>query len=378
MKPKEFKLETYFMKHEFSAPYLLCASDSETLSLKELLSMADKESLNLWENLRLGYTEVPGHPLLRKEIAKLYQKVDERGVATFAGAEEGIFAVINVLVRPGDHVIVPIPCYQSHIKLSEELGAEVSCLPMREKDGNWTFEIEDLEKLMRPNTRLIVTTFPHNPTSVHIDHSTLEKIIHCARKSGAYLLSDEVYRFSEHEEGEGVSLPPAADLYEKGISLGVMSKTFGLSGLRIGWLATQDEKLLKECLDFKCYLSLCNSAPSEILALMALRAKDKILKRNLSIIRSNLELLDRFFQKHSNLFAWKRPIAGTTAFPKLVASVSVDNFAEDLREKEGVMILPSSQYELAGNYFRIGFGRKDMPEVLCRLEHYIEHHMSFT
>lgn len=375
MKPTEFKLEKYFVKHEFSAPYLLCASDVETLSLKELLSMADKESLTLWENLRLGYTEVPGHPLLRKEIAKLYQNVSENGVGTFAGAEEGIFAVINVLVRPGDHVIVPVPCYQSHITLPEELGAEVSNLPMREKDGGWTFEIEDLDKLIKPNTRLIVTTFPSNPASVHIDRSILEKIIKSAEKVGAYLLSDEVYRFSEHKEG--ISLPPAADLYKKAISIGVMSKTFGLAGLRIGWVATQDEELLKACLDFKCYLSLCNSGPSEILALMALRAKEKILKRNLNIILSNLELLDRFFQKYFQLFSWKRPKAGSTAFPKLLASISIDEFADDLREKEGVMILPASQYDFPGNYFRLGFGRKDMPEALSRLERYIKNNMSF-
>lgn len=132
MKPPVFKLEKYFAKHEFSAPYLLCSSDTETLSLKELLSLADEESLVLWEDLFLGYTEVPGYPLLRKEIAKLYQNVGEKGIGTFAGAEEGIFAAMNILVRSGDHVIVPAPCYQSLSTLPKELGAEVSLLPMRE------------------------------------------------------------------------------------------------------------------------------------------------------------------------------------------------------------------------------------------------------
>ncbi|MGE5196285.1 MAG: aminotransferase class I/II-fold pyridoxal phosphate-dependent enzyme, partial [Anaerolineae bacterium] len=173
---------------------------------------------------------------------------------------------------------------------------------------------------------------------------------------------------------EGSSLPPAADLYDKAISLGVMSKTFGFAGMRIGWLATQDHESLQACLEFKCYLSICNSGPSEILALMALRAKEKILERNLKIIRFNLQLLDQFFQKYPNLFAWKRPIAGSTAFPKLLAPSSIDAFVEDLVAKEGVMLLPASVYDFPGNYFRLGFGRKDMPEALSRLERYIKHH----
>lgn len=369
MKPAIFELEKYFEKYEFKAPYILCASDAESLSLKELLEMADEESLVLWENLRLGYTEVRGAPLLLREITKLYQQVDKNGVVVFAGAEEALFGAINVLVQPGDHVIVLHPCYQSLATLPKELGADVSLLALKERGGGWQFFIQDLEELVTPKTRLIIINFPHNPTGVHIDLETLEKIIACARSVGAYLLSDEVYRFSEHR---GSSLTPAADLYEKAISVAVMSKTFGLAGLRIGWLASQDRELLQECLDFKCYLSLCNSAPSEVLALMALRVKDKIVTRNLNIIRSNLDLLDRFFQKYPNLFAWKRPQAGMTAFPKLLAPMSIKEFTEDLVSKEGVLLLPSSVYKFPGNYFRIGFGRKDMPEALNRLEKFIK------
>jgi aspartate/methionine/tyrosine aminotransferase len=151
-----------------------------------------------------------------------------------------------------------------------------------------------------------------------------------------------------------------------------MSKTFGLAGVRVGWLATQDSELLEECLDYKCYLSICNSAPSEILALMALRAKEKILERNLLIVRRNLELLDRFFEKFPKIFAWKKPTAGSTAFPKLLLPLSVNEFTEDLIDREGVMLLPGSVYDFPGNYFRIGFGRKDMPEALNRLERYVK------
>ncbi|MBI2743790.1 MAG: aminotransferase class I/II-fold pyridoxal phosphate-dependent enzyme [Chlamydiales bacterium] len=371
MKLPTFKLEKYFDRHEFHAPYILCGSDNEPLKMRELLAMADEESLELWESLSLGYTPVPGAPLLRKEIAKLYQNIGEREIGTFAGAEEAIFAAMSVIVRPGDHVIVPTPCYQSLSTLPKELGAEVSLLPLKERSGGWVFEVEDLIKLVTPKTRLIVINFPHNPTGVHIDRKTLERIVECAKSTGAYLLSDEVYRFSEHRSP--TSLIAAADLYEKAISLGVMSKTFGLAGLRIGWLATKDSELLEECLDYKFYLSICNSGPSEILALMALRAKERILERNLNIIRRNLELLDRFFEKYPKLFAWKRPTAGSTAFPKLLAQMPIREFTDDLVSREGVMLLPGSVYEISGNYFRLGFGRKDMPEALNRLERYVKH-----
>lgn len=369
MQPPVFKLEKYFVKYEFNTPYVLCASDNEPLALKELLSLADEESLELWEKLHLGYTPVPGHPLLRKEIAKLYQNISYKQIGTFAGAQEAIFVLMNMIVRAKDHVIVPSPCYQSLRTLPQELGADVSLLKMRERGGGWYFELDDLIALIRPETRLIVINFPHNPTGVHIDQIVLEQIIGQAKKVGAYLLSDEVYRFSEHNQAS--SLPAAADLYEKAISVGVMSKTFGCAGLRIGWMATQEEELLTSCLDFKCYLSLCNSTPSEMLALMALRAKEKILQRNLNIIRSNIDLLDRFFSKYSRWFAWKKPMAGTTAFPKLLASVPINDFVEDLIAREGVMLLPGTVYDIPGNYFRLGFGRRDLPEALKRLERYL-------
>lgn len=370
MKLPGFKLEKYFRKYEFNAPYNLCASDNESLTLKELLKFADEESLELWEHLRLSYTPVSGSPLLRKEIAKLYQNISEKGVGTFAGAEEGIFAAMSVLLRQGDHVIALTPGYESLSLLPKAMGAEISLLSMKERSGSWTFDVEEMAKLIQPNTRLIVINFPHNPTGAHIDRATLEKIVGIAKGASAYLFSDEVYRFSEHRAD--TASPAAADFYDKAISLGVMSKTFGLAGVRVGWLATQDSELLEECLDYKCYLSICNSAPSEILALMALRAKEKILERNLLIVRRNLELLDRFFEKFPKIFAWKKPTAGSTAFPKLLLPLSVNEFTEDLIDREGVMLLPGSVYDFPGNYFRIGFGRKDMPEALNRLERYVK------
>lgn len=363
---KPFQLERYFEKWEFQTPYLLCSSDNETLPVKDLLAMADEESLRLWENLDLGYTHVTGHPLLKQEIAGLYRK---SSVCTFAGAGEGIFTALSLLVNNGDHVIAPFPCYQSLIELPRSRGADVSLYPIREYGDGWRFELDDLIRVLRPNTRLIILNFPHNPTSAHIDQKTLEQIITCARRSNAYIFSDEVYRFSEHD---GPATPPAADLYEKGISLGVMSKAFGLAGLRVGWIATQDKEILEQCMNFKCYMSLCNSSSSEIQALMALRAKEKILERNLSIIVNNLDVLDSFFNTYQDLFSWKRPKAGSTTFPKLLSQQTIEDFSQELIAKAGILLLPGSVYEYPGNYFRLGFGRKNLPLVLDHLDRFLK------
>ncbi len=366
-----FKLEKYFDQYEFNTPYNLCASDNESMSIKELLALADDDAKILWDDMKLGYTHMSGHPLLKREIAKLYKNMNDKNIGTFAGAEEAIFAFMNVLLKSGDHVIVPTPCYQSLKTIPNEIGADVTLLPLKERGGGWVFDVEELAKAVKPTTKLIIINFPHNPTGAQIDRFTLDEIIEIAKKAGAYLFSDEVYRFSEHRPG--TSLPAAADLYDKAISLGVMSKTFGLAGLRIGWLATQDTELLGACLDYKCYLTICNSGPSEILALIALRAKEQIIEKNLYIIRRNLGLLDQFFEKFQKIFTWKRPTAGPIAFPKLLTSMAIEEFADELITREGVLIMPGSKFDTNGNYFRLGFGRKDLPESLNRLERFVKY-----
>ena len=296
----DFQIEKFFAKYEFSAPYILSASDMESMTIPEILALADDECLNLWNTLPMSYTQVNGHPLLRKEIAKLYDHINEDQVATFAGAEEAIFTVFNVLLEPGDEVIAPAICYQSLKTIPQHLGASVSLYRMTEKDGGWSFDVSELTGLITPKTRLIVINFPHNPTGAHIDKQQLDEIVQAAEGVGAFILSDEVYRFSEHDSA--YRLPAVTDLYDKGISLGVMSKSFGFAGLRIGWLASQDVDLLQRFTDFKCYLSICNSAPSEILSLICLRSKEQIFQKNLAVVHENLKILDQFFQKYSTLF----------------------------------------------------------------------------
>ena len=363
----EFELERYFARWEFNAPYLLCVSDIEGLKLTELLSLADEESRTLWDGLSLGYTESAGLPLLRREIATLYSGVTPDEVLTFAGAEEGILVGLASLLDTGDHAIVTWPCYQSLEDIARGAGADVSRWELRESN-RWLPDPDELRGLIRPNTRLIVVNFPHNPTGVLPDADSWTEIIGIARQCGAWLFSDEVYRGLEYDPAE--RLATAVDSYERGLSLGVMSKAYALAGLRIGWIACRDGGVRQRLATRKDWTTICSSAPSEVLALMGLRARDRIVARNFDIIRGNLLHLDRFFAQHGGRMRWEKPRAGCIAFPHLDGE-AIDAFAARLVEKEGVLLLPGGRYGHQGNHFRIGFGRKNMPEALARLERFM-------
>lgn len=369
MKIPDFKLEEFWKKYEFSSPYLLCCSDAETWTLQELLSIGDIDSLKLWNSLSLSYTESPGHPLLREEITRLYTSMTPNDILTFAGAEEGIYCTMKVLIEPGDHIIVIDPCYQSLKTLPQSIGAEITAIQLK-PENQWSLDLDEVKKAFRKNTKLLILNYPHNPTGAVLCKETLDGIIQLAKKSGTYIFCDEVYRYLEIEESQ--RLPSIADAYEKGISLNVMTKSFGLAGLRIGWLASKDASFIKEVGSYKLYTSICNSAPSEILAIMALKAKEKILQRNRNIMLENLAILDEFMKKNHQYLAWIRPQSGPIATLKLLLPLSIDQFAEDLVNTLGVLIMPGSVFDLPGNYFRIGFAKKNMPDILKRFDLFIQ------
>lgn len=368
MQIPDFELERFFARWEFSVSHLLCASDVEGLRLPELLSLADPETRELWDNLSLGYTEATGHPLLRSEIASLYERLSVDDVLVFAGAEEGIFAFMNVVLQRADHVLVTWPAYQSLHEVARTVGAEVELLPLNPATG-WTLDPDEVRRRIRPTTRALVVNFPHNPTGALPDPATFRRLVEIAEEVGAYLFSDEVYRFLELDPAD--RLPAAVDVSPRGVSLGVMSKSFALAGLRIGWIASRDADLLRRLSAFKDYTTICSSAPSEILALTALRARDEVLRRSRDIVAGNLALLDPFFERWEGVFDWIRPGAGSTAFPRLLINEPVERFTQELVEREGVLLLPGSCFGYPGNHFRLGLGRRNLPEALQRMERFV-------
>jgi len=252
-----FELEHYFAKHEFTARHLLGCSDAQTSSLSTILALADHECRDLWDNLSLGYTETKGMPALVTEILKDYRSCDHRHIHCFAGAEEGVFASFAAVLSPGDHCIILTPCYQSLRTIPETLGADVTLFDLGE---NWTLNLEALQSAIQPNTKLIIINFPHNPTGTTISQIEMNDLVCLVRRNNIWLFSDEVYRGLDYNELD--RLLPVACIYEKGISLGVMSKSLGLvcafnnlnftilfsyigGNLILGWIANRLDRLYR-------------------------------------------------------------------------------------------------------------------------------------
>ncbi len=364
----ELRLEHHFRHFAGEAPWLLCTSDVEAYRLDELLELADERTLALWQGLTLGYTAPSGHPLLRAEIAGLYEHVEPDDVLTCAGADEAIFLAMSAILRRGDHAVVAWPGYESLASLAGATGAEVSRLHLDPESG-WGLDLEALRRVLRRETRLIVVNYPHNPTGTLLDRATLEGLAALAGEIGAVLLCDEVYRLLEYDPGE--RLPAGVDLGRHGLSIGVMSKAFGLAGLRVGWLASRDRDLLQRVAALKDYTSGCLSAPSEVLALVALRSRERVLARSRALLARNLALLDSFFADWEGVLEWVRPRAGCVAYPRLLTGEPVEQFAARLTAEEGVMLVPGAVYGDFDNRFRIGFGHADMPEALARLDRFL-------
>jgi aspartate/methionine/tyrosine aminotransferase len=368
MRIADFALERYFARWEFAVEHLLCASDVQGVPMRELVALADDETRELWDGLALGYTESTGHPLLRREIATLYEGLDLDDVLVFAGAEEAIFCLMNVLAGPGDHVVATWPGYQSLYEVARAAGADVTLHELHETDA-WALDVDRLLAALTPATRLVVVNAPHNPTGMLPTADEWAALTGALEERGVHLLADEVYRFLEIDEAD--RLPTGAQAFERGVSLGVMSKSFAMAGLRIGWLATRDRDLLARCMSVKDYTTICSSAPSEILALIGLRARDRVIARSRGIVAAGLGRLDGFFDDWGDRFEWVRPRAGSVGYPRLtVPGVRIDDWAAGLVEAEGVLLLPGSQFGHPGNHFRIGFGRTDLPEALAGLERY--------
>lgn len=360
-----FALERYFARWEFAVEHVLCASDLEALSLKELLALCDADTRARWDDLRLGYTESLGLPALREEIARLYPGLNADDVVTFSGAEEGIFLTIQAALGAGEHAVVVWPAYQALYEIARAAGAEVTLIGL--DPANWSLDVDAVIAALRPNTRLVVINFPHNPTGAMIAEADLRRLARATEQRGARLLSDEVYRLLELS---APPLPPAATLGEHTVSLGVLSKAYGLAGLRIGWIATRDARLRARVVQLRDYTTICNAGPSEVLALGALRAATAILQRNRRIVQDNLVILRGFLERHRDRFAWVEPRAGSVCFPRLLAG-SADAFADALVREQGVLLMPGSQFEFPGEHFRVGLGRRGMPQALERLERFV-------
>ena len=367
MQIKPFRIEQFFGKYEFTTKYLLSSSDMQSCTIKELLELesgSHEKFLQHW----CGYTESAGAPELREVISGMYRGIKPTDVLVMGATEEGIFVLYHALLSPGDHVIVETPCYESALEVASSTEAQISEWRRRSEDG-WAHDLAALEKLLRPNTKIIYINTPHNPTGLLMQRGIFEKLIALASSRGIIVFSDEVYRELEHDPA--TRLPAACEVYDRAVSLGSMSKTYGLPGLRLGWLASKDTDILQRCLELKYYTSICSSAPSEFLSALALRHRDLLIRRNREIVLRNLPHLDAFLRQRSNLFEWAKPNASPIGFVRYKLDRDVFSFCEEVIQKAGVLLLPGTVYDEPG-HIRFGYGRKNMPEALAHFSAYLD------
>ena len=366
---RDLELATHLSRWHGSTLHHLSASECETMQVADLLALADAEDTERWATLRLGYTDPLGAPWLRQAVASGYQAITDGDLVCFAGAQEALYATLNALVSPGDHAIVVLPSYQSMETLALGLCA-VSGVAL-DPDAGWSLDLEAIAAAIRPNTRVVAISFPNNPTGKQLEFDRFAALLALCRRHGIWLLSDEVYRLTERDPG--CRLPHAADVYEFGISLGALSKAYGLPGLRIGWVACRNHALISRIAVFRQYLSTCNSGPSEVLACIALKSAPRILARNRVIVDHNLSQLSAFLVRHEGMFECRPPDGGMVCYPRYRGAEGVSSFVARMAETASVLLLPSSVFrsdllKLSTDRFRIGFGHTSFGVGLEALE----------
>lgn len=374
----DFALETYFSKWEFAAEHHLTASDAESMSLSELLALGDDSEREAFEQLHLGYTPTWGTPLLRETIASTYETTTSDDVLGFAGAGEAIYWAMQLFTEPGDHIIVPIPNYQSMESIPVAAGVEVEGFELWTGTGSdraWTLDLERFEAMLRPTTRLVGVNFPNNPTGFVPDHETWLAFNQLCHDRGIRVVSDEVYRGVEIDPAD--TLPAAVDINPSALSISVTSKAYGLPGLRVGWVATHDRDALSRLERAKHYTSICNAGPSELLTVIALRNSDTILERNRQIVEANDRLVADTLGAYPDLFDYSSPIGGCVSFPRFLGDGGVEDFCHRAVEEHGVFLLPASIYrselgQVPSEHFRIGLGRTNVPESLAALVSFLD------
>jgi len=345
------------------------ASAPQHRSLQQLLAIADEDEINSWQDFSLGYTPSQGSEDLRDAIASQYPGLAADNIVVFAGALEAIYVAHHALLQPADRVQVVTPIYEPLTILAEAIGAEVKRLKMQLTARQWQLDVDEWVNTLRSDTRLAVINFPHNPTGAMLSKLQLQVMINACRENDCWLFSDEVLRGLEYCDTD--RLPPVACEYEKGISLGVMSKAFGLGGVRIGWIACQDKTLLKRMLEIKHFLSICNGRADEVLTMIALRHTEQLREETRKLLSTNLDFIQTKMNALAAHIQWHQPQAGCIAYPQLLSDGDSSEFAEKLLDDAGILVTPGACFLQAEDCFRLGFGRSDFAATFERFLTYL-------
>lgn len=347
---KPFKVEQWMNEFEDDAIYNIGETCVHSITLKELLVLSGEEPeefMNRVMDKRLTYGHISGAPDFKEGICRLYEKLQPSNILTTHGAIGANHLALYSLVEPGDRVISVLPTYQQLYSIPESFGAEVKLLKLR-PENDFLPDLEELAGLVNKNTKVICINNPNNPTGALIPNDMLERIAEIARSVGAYVLSDEVYRgLTQSEYSKSI-----VDIYEKGISVGSMSKVFSLAGLRLGWIAASED-IIAKCFEHRDYNTISCGMLDEVFAGLALKHADKLLERNKAMVVRNLQILDKWVSKESHI-SYVKPKAGTTALLYFDFDMSSRDFCVLLMKKYGVLLTPGSCFDME-KCARIGY-----------------------
>ena len=358
MKIEPFGLERWMTTYETHAKCDIAESGILPLSTDELLSLLPAgerdAALDHLLHLHLGYSEARGSAELRRLLAETYVGCDPDMILVTTGAIEANFLLFNILLAAGDHVIAPYPAYQQLYSVPRALGCDVSLWKVG-PDSDYRYDVQALEKLLTPKTRLIVVNTPHNPSGAMLAEEDLRRVHALAESLRAMVLCDEAYRWLTIPGGASLA-PPIFNLGPRGISVGTVSKPFGLPGLRIGWIAAPRE-IVAACWEMRDYVSLSPGKLNDALACLAIRHREKIIERNAGIIEPNLSRMRAWIAGHEGLLSWREPRGGLLALLRYELDIPSLELANRLAEEYSVMLAPGSVFGYE-HHLRIGMGQR--------------------
>lgn len=352
MKIKPFAVEEWMNAWEEGAQFNIAETCVDSVSLDELFALTGEDPEAFWRDFsarRLTYGAIEGAPAFKAGVCKLYRTAQPKDIVPTHGAAGANHHVFYSLIEPGDRVVSIMPTYQQLYSIPESFGADVQLLQLRQ-ENDYLPDLDELRRLVTPNTRMICINNPNNPTGALMSAELLRQIVEIARGVGAYVLCDEVYR---HLTQTDVWCESILDLYEKGISVSSMSKVFSLAGLRLGWIATRDEAVVRACLSHRDYDLISCGMFDEAVAALALKHSDAILARNRAIVRENLAILDAWVASEPRL-TYTKPMAGTTALVYYDYDLPSYEFCERMYKETGAFVTPGDCFEQPHSV-RIGY-----------------------
>ncbi len=315
--------------------------------------------------LVLPYGDHLGAERLRELIAVNGPGLSPSDVLVTAGAAAALFIIATSLLQEGAHALVCAPNYATNLETPRAIAADLETLELR-FENRWHLDVDEIAARLRPETRLLSLTYPHNPTGSMISRSELEAVIALVESHPtALLLVDETYR----DLAYGEPLPMVTGLSDRALGVSSMSKSYGLPGLRVGWLTCRDEHLLETFLAAKEQIFITGAVLDEELTVRVLERRSEALASIHAKTQKHLAIVREWIDGH-DYFEWVEPSAGVVCFPRVRpdVNVDVDLFYRTLYEDQGTYVGPGWWFDQDPRFFRLGFAWPSEEELRSGLE----------